>query len=359
MTGCLRRTGLARRGLPAPTACRTVVLCAAAVPPVACPSLPGPDARRLPDAPLPAAPTPGRSQVARLEGVQPLPVPPHLEAAASVEPPLSARVGTAHSDRLRLGWFVYVTAGRGGQGRRGPKSGGGGLSLLQGLLLPSLFSFQPALAFTALSFGRGERWMLALELLGAPEAAAVAAAGAAAGAADGQPSSSRAGTGLGGDGAFGAAGGIADDQRSPLLEAWQQAQAQRLAAVQAVHGGAAGALLTPRPAAGAGAAPPPLATCVLSSAQLEAAGSNGAAGLESAALPAFRAALSLHLNSLAAAPADAAPAHVRRAAEWQAAAVAAAARRPLLCSAQLEAALGPAWLRDLQVWCATVWALQL
>lgn len=278
-----------------------------------------------------------RSQVARLEGVQPLPVPPHLEAAASAEPPLSARVGTANSDRLRLGWFVYVTAGAQGRGgRRGPKSGSG-VSLLQGLLLPSLFSFQPALAFTVAAFGGGEHWMLSLDLLGAPEAAA-AAAGAAAGH-QLEPSPSSIARPAGGGGSSAA------EKRSP--EAWQLAQAQRLAAVQGMHGGPAAGLLTPQPVADEG--PPPLARCFLSSAQLEAAGGNGAAGLESAALPAFRAALSLHLNSLAAAPAEADRAHVRRAAEWQAACVAAAVRRPLLCSAQLETAMGPAWLRDLQV----------
>ena len=40
-----------------------------------------------------------RSQVARLEGVQALPVPPHLAASQSAEPPVGMRCGSCHSDR--------------------------------------------------------------------------------------------------------------------------------------------------------------------------------------------------------------------------------------------------------------------
>jgi hypothetical protein len=136
----------------------------------------------------------------------------------------------------------------------------------------------------------------------------------------------------------------------PAADAWQQQQVQRLAAVRQMHCQAAVALppaLYQQP----GAAWHSPAHCLLSSAQLApAGGAPGArAALESVGLPAFSAALSVHLNGLASAPADASPEHVQRSAAGQQLYLAAEARRPLLCAAQLQAAFGRQWLADLQV----------
>jgi hypothetical protein len=133
-------------------------------------------------------------------------------------------------------------------------------------------------------------------------------------------------------------------------EAWQQQQLQRLAAVRQMHCQAA-VVLPPAFYQQPGAAWLSPAHCLLSSAELAPAG--GAAGaraaLESVGLPAFSAALSVHLNGLASAPADAFPEHVQRSAAGQQLYLAAESRRPLLCAAQLQAAFGRQWLADLQV----------
>lgn len=213
--------------------------------------------------------------------------------------------------------------------------------------------------------------MVAVEYLAlpTPAAGAAGAAGTTAAAAGGQQgsspqqqqqqqqplawsrSSSSMGDGRRGDTSGGGSGGSAGEKQTP--EAWQQAQAQRLEAVRQMHGGAALPLpgLPQQQAAGRPQQLSP-ARCLLSSAHLQAAGRSAAgarAALDAVGLPAFRAALSVYLNGLAAAPADASTAHVRRMAAAQAGWLCAEGRRPPLCTAQLEAAFGTAWLQELQV----------
>lgn len=285
--------------------------------------------------------------MSRLEGVEAVRLPAHLEAAQSAEPPDSVRAGACHSDRLRLGCFIYANAGPPAVRRRR----GGAVALLQGLLLPSPYSFHAPLAFLVAAFDGGNSWVVAVEQgtlpLGADSSAAPrrrqprASRGGRGGGKVGAAAATAAGTAGGGVEAAGQEAADSDSKVTP--EEWQRAQLQRLAAVQQLHGNAAVASGAPS------AQPPDAARLLLSSAPLTAAGVGGAAALETTGLAAFRAALSLHLNALAAAPADASPQHVRRMAAAQLTWVRAQAARPLLCTAQLEAALGQAWLHELQV----------
>ena len=99
-------------------------------------------------------------------------MPPALAAAQCASPALALRAGACHSDRLRHGRVLYVNAtGLRSHGRGRPPSssssgdgGGGGtklrrgsLSLLQGELLPSLYSFHPPLCFQV-RLGGGVGW---------------------------------------------------------------------------------------------------------------------------------------------------------------------------------------------------------
>lgn len=224
--------------------------------------------------------------------------------------------------------------------------------MLQGALLPPLFSFHPPLAFQVAAFDGGASWMVAVEYgtlapsqqqqppqqqAQPPQQQQGRRRGPGAASSGGKP---RAGPG-GGEAA----------ERTP--EAWQQAQLARLAAVRQLYSAAAALpdLAVPAPAQpqqqGPGALQPAL--LLLTSAAAEASGLNAAAALESVGLPGFQAALGLHLNGLAAAPADASPQHVQCMAAAQRAHAAQHAHRPLLCSAQLEAAFGREWLQELQV----------
>ena len=306
----------------------------------------------------------------RLQGVQALQLAPHLAAASSTETPVSMQAGACHSDRLRWGQFLRVdvgafdasgtSSGGGGQRRRrGRPWRGSALSLLQGALLPSLFSYQPGLAFQVAAFDGGAAWLVAVEFLGLPPAEPEPGQQApAAGSSSSRGSSSNSG----GGGARGRRGGRAAAEQARTPESWQQAQAQRLAALQLMHAAAALPHQSLQAPGGVQAQPGQPVRCMLSSAQLPDAAHDpqlAAAALETVGLPAFRAALSLHLNGLAAAPADASPAHVRRTAAAQAAFLSREGRRPPLCTAQLQAAFGPAWLEELQVGAVGLWPLPL
>ncbi|KAL4437429.1 hypothetical protein ABPG75_004568 [Micractinium tetrahymenae] len=286
-----------------------------------------------------------RSQLARLEGVAALPVPPQFAAATSVAPPVGMQSGACHADRLRFGHFMYVNAGplirqrgrpRGssssgtgkgvssGGGSSSSGGGGGGqgcVSLLQGELLPSLFSFQPPLAFQVAAFNGSADWMIAVEYV--------------------PLQSSLDAVGVGSEDSNGGCSGVQACAALAQVEAWQAQQAQRLAALRGMYARAA----APEPAP----ARRPPARLLLSSAALQGeAPVARRAALEGAGLSAFRAALSVHLNGLAAAPADASPAHVARSAAAQRQLLAASAAHPPLCTAQLAAAFGQRWVAELQ-----------
>lgn len=138
----------------------------------------------------------------------------------------------------------------------------------------------------------------------------------------------------------GGGGNVSPAGPGHAVDAWQAQQAQRLAALRGMYARAAAPEPVPlrRPAA----------CLLLSSAVLQGeAPAARRAALTGAGLSAFRAALSVHLNGLAAAPADASPAHVARTAAAQQQLLAAAAARPLLCTAQLLAAFGQGWVDEL------------
>ena len=238
----------------------------------------------------------------------------------------------------------------------------------------------PPLLLQVAAFNGGESWMVSVDNISLEEAdegeQGAAADGAAAGAsssggsggsssADGgrdsanggrwqqqgqqqqeqqgwEPGGSSGGAGTSGDGA------CSTEAVTPA--GWQAQQAQRLAAVRGMYLRAA----VPPPASPLrrqpGAGWPSPAHLLLSSSQLVGEGPAARrAALDSAALPAFRTALSVHLNGLAQAPADASPAHMRRVAATQQRHLAAVGRRPLLCGEQLEQAFGREWCAQLQV----------
>ncbi|KAL4855110.1 hypothetical protein ACK3TF_004332 [Chlorella vulgaris] len=314
-----------------------------------------------------------RGQLARLEGVRELPMPAHLALSSSKSPPVGVRSGCCHSDRLRVGTLLYANIGA--SSRTGTQ---GSLSLLRGSLYPSCFSFQPPLCFEVVAFDGGRRWMVAVEYLplalllqddaggkdGEPELAGQQTQTERAEQQPPRPAEAFAATAQQqrqrrqpGEQQW----GWEQQEDVPLTAAeWQQQQVQRLAAVQQLHSIAAAPLaagLAGRPAAlvpgGAGLRGSP-ASLLLSSAQLAAVHPEVRSlpsrllALHSLGLPAFRAALSVHLNGLAAAPADASPQHVAQMAAAQRAHAVVAAARPPLCTEQLLAAFGPGWLDDWQ-----------
>lgn len=275
-----------------------------------------------------------------------------------------------HPCRLRIGTFLYANVGA--SSRTGTQ---GSLSLLRGSLYPSCFSFQPPLCFEVVAFDGGRRWMVAVEYLplalllqndaGEPELAEEQTQTERAEQQPSRPAEAFTATAQqqrqrrpSGD----QQGGWEQQEDVPLTAAeWQQQQVQRLAAVQQLHSIAAAPLaggIAGRPAAlvpgGAGLRGRP-ASLLLSSAQLAAVHPEVRSlpsrllALHSLGLPAFRAALSVHLNGLAAAPADASPQHVAQMAAAQRAHAVVAAARPPLCTEQLLAAFGPGWLDDWQV----------
>ncbi|KAI3429876.1 hypothetical protein D9Q98_010187 [Chlorella vulgaris] len=296
-------------------------------------------------------------------------MPAHLALSSSQSPPVGVRSGCCHSDRLRIGTFLYANVGA--SSRTGTQ---GSLSLLRGSLYPSCFSFQPPLCFEVVAFDGGRRWMVAVEYLplalllqndaGEPELAEEQTQTERAEQQPSRPAEAFTATAQqqrqrrpSGD----QQGGWEQQEDVPLTAAeWQQQQVQRLAAVQQLHSIAAAPLAggtAGRPAAlvpgGAGLRGRP-ASLLLSSAQLAAVHPEVRSlpsrllALHSLGLPAFRAALSVHLNGLAAAPADASPQHVAQMAAAQRAHAVVAAARPPLCTEQLLAAFGPGWLDDWQ-----------
>lgn len=179
------------------------------------------------------------------------------------------------------------------------------------------------------AFDGGTDWMIAVEY---------ALADSGPGGAEPEPPA-------GSDGAEGRSSDSLSDAPlcAPLAaaDAWQAQQAQRLAALRGMYARAA--------APGPAPARRPAARLLLSSAALQAeAPAARRAALEGAGLPAFRAALSVYLNGLAAARADASPAHVARTAAAQQRLLAAEAARPLLCTAQLAAGFGQGWVAELR-----------
>lgn len=271
--------------------------------------------------------------------------------------------------RLRFGDFVYANAGASGKLRRrrrrqtddtaGSSSSSSpaplpGVSLLQGALLPSLFSFHPPLAFQAVAFNGGQSWMVAIEL-GTLQAAEAQQPSGGSGSLRGGSSVTHGPA----DTTTGTAAAAAAAELTP--EDWQAGQVARFAALRHLYSGIDAPLPSSSPlqlleaeglrgaAAGvqqSGAGPPLL---LFSSAALQA-GASPEACLEREGLTAFQQCLALHLNGLASAPADASPQHVRRMAAAQLAWLRKQHGRPLLCAAQLEAAFGRQWLVQLQVW---------
>ncbi len=190
-------------------------------------------------------------------------------------------------------------------------------------LLPSIREKLQVVAFDG-----GTDWMVAVEY----------ALASSWGGIESQPAASS-----GGDerGDYDGAGGLVVGTALAEAGAWQAKQAQRLAALRGMYVRAAAA--DPAPARR------PAAQLLLSSAALQAeTPAARRAALEGAGLPAFRAALSVHLNGLAAAPADASPSYVAHTAAAQRRLLAMTAARPLLCTAQLVAAFGQGWLGALQ-----------
>ncbi|PRW60831.1 hypothetical protein C2E21_1298 [Chlorella sorokiniana] len=324
-----------------------------------------------------------RSQVARLEGVEALPLSRALATAQSAQPPVSLRAGACHSDRLRFGHFVYVNAGAMGKwrrpGRRHRDSTAGdvsasssssspvplpGVSLLQGTLLPSLFSFHPPLAFQALAFNGGQSWMVAMELgtLQAAETQQPSSGSSSSSSSSGSEGASESSVIDAAETTAAATAGAAKQ----TVDSWQAGQVARFAALRQLYPGIAaplpaGSPLLPhaavaaQPAAEAEAPGPGCPLLLFSSAVLQAGAAPAAeASLEREGLTAFRQCLALHLNGLASAPADASPQHVRRMAAAQLAWLREQHRRPLLCAAQLEAAFGRQWLQQLQEHVAAV-----
>lgn len=314
---------------------------------------------------------------------------PTAAAGSCPAPPHAALL--ARACRLRFGHFVFVNTGRMGKRRRRQRKQAGdeadsgsstangssssaasssaassslgplpAVSLLQGALLPSLFSFHPPLAFQALAFNGGQSWMVAVELGTLPpqeQAAGEQQAGSGSRASGGSSS--------------GAAGGsptaaAAADADAPTVEGWQAGQIARFAALRQLYSGIAAPLPPSSPllqqatdgqvatAADMQPAEARRPLLLFSSLPLQAASIAADASLERDGAAAFRQSLALHLNGLASAPADASPQHVARMAAAQLAWLREQRRHPLLCAAHLEAAFGREWLQQLQVWLRAV-----
>lgn len=92
-----------------------------------------------------------RLQVGRLEGLRGLSAPISLRERVALDPPITVRAGAFHSDRLRLGRFIYLNAGADGE-----------IAVLRGALHPTLFSRHPPLLFDIAALGAAG-WVVAFD----------------------------------------------------------------------------------------------------------------------------------------------------------------------------------------------------
>jgi len=233
-----------------------------------------------------------------MEGLRGLPLPPDLQQRAISSPPVAIRSGVFDSDRLRLGWFVYITLGH-------------GRAVLLGTLHPTVYSRYPPFVFE-LAYLEPDGWVVSFDC---PPLFSIVSHEDE---------------------------GVRDEESN--RQAWLYSQLEGIK-----HGCSMLTVPLPLEFIESQRWMSPTA-CVLSSTQVSR--SEGQSGSDDAfldpALYAFRAALSAHLNGLVTAELDASPRSVSQVASIQAEFAASRVNKDFLGSDALVTAFGPAFLSRLR-----------